>query len=176
MAINLVHDKMTVITAGHVCDVAPSKRIKEISQTIEVMDHLSNVHQAWPVLISHNNQKGSSDLCLLWVPTLQVEKINISKIEPVVGNNLYYIGAPLGIYHPPTVPIIDGIYSGIISPSSALVTSPAVGGSSGAAMLNYNNKIVGILWGVSEGFNSVSLMTNYKSFLIFIDKAKQKFD
>lgn len=173
MAVFIDHENMTVLTAGHVCDVRVTSAIDRYSQTIEIMDHNAKIHQAWPILISHNNQKGDIDACVLWVPTLEVEKIKISKTKPKIGQDLYYIGAPGGIYHPPTVPIFKGVYSGVVDMSTSILTSPAWSGASGSAVLNYRNEIVGILWGVNSRVNNISTISNYQSFLLFIKKAKK---
>ncbi len=174
MAINLFRNEMTVLTAGHVCETKYTSAVQKAVQIIQVLDHLGNMHQSWPILISHNDQAGNSDLCLLWVPTLDVKKINFSTDEPKVGDELAYVGAPMGIYHPPTVPIFKGIYSGLIDPSSAIITAPAIGGSSGAAVLNRRREIVGVIWGANPEFHHVSVMTSHKSFMLFLKNVRKK--
>ncbi len=173
MAVKVLNGKMTVLTAGHVCDVGPTKAIKDFVQTVLVIDYQSNIHQAWPIHISQGNGIGSIDACLLYVPTLEVVQVNISKKEPLIGQDIYYIGAPMGIYHPPTVPIFKGVYSGVVNPSSAMITAPAIGGSSGSSVFNYKNEVVGVVWGSNIHFNQVTLMTNYKSFKVFLDTARK---
>ena len=174
MAINLFRNEMTVLTAGHVCETKYTSAVQNAVQIVQVLDHLGNTHQSWPILISHNDQVGNSDLCLLWVPTLNVDKVNFSLSEPKIGDELIYIGAPMGIYHPPTVPIFKGIYSGLIDPSSAIITAPAIGGSSGAAVLNSKREIVGVIWGANPQFHHASVMTSHKSFMMFLRNAKKK--
>lgn len=173
VAINILPGRNTVLTAGHVCDTRPTVAIKEVNQTLHVIDHKANIHQAWPILVSHNNQKGSSDLCLLWVPTLDVEGLNVSFKPPFVGQRVTYMGAPAGVYHPPVVPIFSGTWSGNIDASSALVTVPAMGGSSGSGILNDKNEILGVLWGANARFNHISVMSNHKSFLHFIRSGRK---
>ncbi len=177
MAINLFENQMTVLTAGHVCDSSPDQsKIKDSIQTIHVYDHLENMHQAWPVHVSFDNQVGNGDHCLLWVPTLNVKKVNISIFEPKIGDEMIYIGAPLGIYHPPTVPIFKGIYSGLLNPSAAMVTFPAIGGSSGAAVLDKNHRIVGVVFAANQKFHHISLVTSYRSLKVFLLQARRKFN
>ena len=175
MAIDVIPKTMTVITAGHVCDSRPTDKIDKIIQTIEVLDHEKNIHQAWPIMITHTDNKESSDLCLLWVPTLKVKKIKFSTLQPRIGQELYYIGAPVGIYHPPTVPIIRGTFSGDVDLNSSMITAPAIGGSSGSAVLNFDNRIVGIIWGSNLSFHHVSLMTKHKVFKTFLENARDRY-
>ena len=170
----IVKDKMTVLTSGHVCEIIVTDAIDKYTQSIQVLDHQNTLHQAWPILVSHGNGIGSVDACVLWVPTLTTKKVKISRKSPQIGEELYYIGAPAGIYHPPTVLILKGIFSGKIDASSALVSFPAKGGSSGSGVLNNNNEIVGLVWGVNSSFEHATLITNHKAFMLFIKLAKSK--
>ena len=172
MAIEIksLKDQMTVITAGHVCSSLNYAEIKHSIETVQVLDHKNNLHQAWPIKISFDNQKDKADLCALWVPTLNVKKIKISHKGPSVGDELFYIGAPVGVYHPPTAPIFKGIYSGTISPTSAITTFPAIGGSSGAAVLNSQHKIVGIVFAANIQFHHISLITSHDKFIDFLNE------
>ena len=174
MAIKILNDIPTVITAGHVCDVGPSEKIEKYIQTVEVLDHNSTIHQAWPLLISHNDSNGKPDACLLFVPTLKVKLIKIEKRKPTIGEDLYYIGAPAGIYSPPNPLMFKGVFSGDLNGSTAQITVPATGGSSGAAVLNLKNNIVGIIWGTNLRFNHATVMTSHKSFMEFIKNGKQR--
>ena len=176
MAVSVFENQMTVLTAGHVCKTQPDPTlIKEHYQTIQVLDFENKLHQAWIIHMTMDDQVSSADLCLLWVPTLQIKKAKISIFKPEIGDELYYIGAPLGIYHPPTVPIFKGIYSGKISGSAAMVTFPAIGGSSGSAVFDKNNRIVGVLFAANVPFHHVTIITTYESLKLFLLQAKKKF-
>ena len=142
MAIDLHSEKMTVVTAGHVCHSEMKDSIKEHSQSVSVMDFNGNMHQAYIVDFSLHNSSGSPDICILWVPTLKTGKIQISKKPPQIGDELHYIGSPKGVFHPPVVPIFKGIFSGQISTAKSILTAPAAGGSSGSAVLNKDNELV----------------------------------
>ena len=86
-----------------------------------------------------------------------------------MGDKIYNIAAPVGIFHPPTVPIIDGIFSGNIpDTTSSMVTLPAIGGSSGSAILNEDMELVGILFATHPYFNVVTLSSNYSETMKFI--------
>jgi hypothetical protein len=133
------------------------------------------MHQAHDVLVSHDNRKGNPDMCVLWVPTLggnDMPRIKLSKSSPKVGEELFYMGSPGGVYHPPVVPIFKGIFSGVINPSSSLITAPAHGGSSGAAILTPRNEIVGVLWAVHPEFHHITIISSFEATKIFFKTAK----
>ena len=53
---------------------------------------------------------------------------------------------------------------------NAITTVPAIGGSSGAAILNEDMAVVGVIYAVAIKFNNVSLVSNYYETLSFIQK------
>ncbi|HAI43861.1 MAG TPA: hypothetical protein DCM40_40095 [Maribacter sp.] len=176
IAADIVENEMIVLTAGHVCEAKLGSFVTKYSLTITVMGHDGRLHQSNIIKSSFDNSKGSPDMCALYVPTLRVKKIQFSGRPPQIGDDIYYIGAPMGVYHNPVAPIFKGVYSGIIDPSSALVTAPAAGGSSGSAVLNYNDRIIGILYATHPRFHHVTVMTNYYATLLFIEKVKKDFN
>lgn len=176
MAVEMFKNQMTVLTAGHVCDSQPDpKLIKDHVQIVHVLDHTNTRHQAWPIHVSFDDGISNGDLCLLWVPTLDVKKAKVSIFKPKVGDELYYVGSPLGIHHPPTVPIFKGIYSGKINGSAAMVTFPAIGGSSGAAVFDKNNRIVGVVFAANAPFHHITIISSHESLKLFLAQAKKKF-
>ena len=175
MAVDIIKSEMIVLTAGHVCSTKLNGFITKYSLTITVMDHSGRIHQSHVIKSSFDNSMGSPDLCALYVPTLNLKKVQISGRPPQIGDDLYYMGAPKGVYHNPIAPIFKGTYSGIIDPSSALCTFPATGGSSGSSVLNLNNRLVGILYATHPDFHHVTVITNYYSTLVFINQVKKTF-
>ena len=171
----LVKGQNTVLTAGHVCDTQPTEKIELFVQTIAVRDSLNRIHQAWPINVTfHDPVKGTGDLCLLWVPTLEgYPGAKISKIAPKIGEEIYYIGAPMGIFHPPTVPIFRGTFSGKLDESSSIITAPATGGSSGGPIFNSNHEIVGVLFAANREFHHVSLIVNFEILNSFLLNSKK---
>lgn len=175
IVIDLVKGETTVLTAGHVCDVGPTRAISKFSQTVEVLDFRAQMHQAWPILVSHNNGIGAPDACLLWVPTLtNIKGVKLSKNKPVPGEDLYYIGAPAGAYHPPVALIFRGVFAGPIDASTSLMTAPVMGGASGSGIFNLKNELVGLVWGVNPKFHHISTIVRHQSLVVFLNLAKIK--
>lgn len=172
---NVIENQTVIITAGHVCSSAVDEsKISSYTERVTVQDHKSIKHQAHVILSTQDNSKGEVDMCALWVPTLKSKGVDFSMFRPKVGQELYYMGAPEGIYYPPVVPLLTGLYSGQMDASNALVSIPATGGSSGSAVMDMNNKVVGILW-AAHNFHHVSIMTNWDASAIFLWKVKKMY-
>jgi S1-C subfamily serine protease len=168
IVMDLIEDQTIVITAGHVCQSEVDRsKISSYNEEVTVEDYKGRIHQAIVIKSSQDNSIGSVDMCALWVPTLKEKGVKFSMFRPKIGQELYYMGAPQGIYHPPVMPILTGIYSGQIDASNALVSIPATGGSSGSAVMDLNNKVVGILW-AAHNFHHVAIMTNWDASAIFL--------
>ena len=172
MAIDLIKDETIVLTAGHVCrGNIDEEKIEEFQEEVSVIDFSGLQHQAHVISFAADNGKGSIDICTLWVPTLKVPGVKISHYAPKVGQELYYMGSPMGVHHPPVVPIFTGIYSGKIDISNSMVAIPAVGGSSGSAVMDLNNRVVGVLWAAHQ-FHHISIVTNWENTIIFLKYTK----
>ena len=140
------------------------------------MISLISVIGSWIIFSSLDNSVGNIDACALFVPSLSGDKVHISKIAPTVGDRLLAMSAPAGIYHPPTVLLLDGIYSGTIDASSSLVSIPAMGGSSGSGVLNSKLELVGILYAVNHKFRHATVITRYNATINFINNVKSLLD
>jgi S1-C subfamily serine protease len=161
-----------ILTAGHVCHNILPNSIENSLQYNQVMDGDGKLHDAHMVISSQDANNGP-DLCILYAPSIKNVGVKISLRKPRVGDQIYYIGSPAGVFHPPVAPILPGIYSGEIDEYSAMITAPAVGGSSGSAILNDRNKIIGVLWAAHPGFHHVTLMSNFDSFQEFLRQARK---
>ena len=173
---NVIENQTIAITAGHVCNSqVDEEKISNFQEQVVVQDHRGIKHQAHVILSSHDDSKGEVDMCALWVPTLKTKGVEFSTFRPRPGQELYYMGAPEGIYHPPVVPLLTGLYSGKMDASNALISIPATGGSSGSAVMDMNNKVVGILW-AAHSFHHVSIMTNWDASALFLWKVVKTYE
>ena len=161
-----------ILTAGHVCNSLLPDSVKKSTQYNHILDGEGNLHDAHMLLSSQGPKKGV-DLCILYVPTLEKKGVRISSAAPRVGDQVYYVGSPAGVYHAPVAPILTGIFSGNVDKFSAMVTVPAMGGSSGGAVLNQENKVIGVLWAAHPKFHHISLMSNFNSFHKFLSQARR---
>lgn len=156
------HNGFTLIlTAAHVCKSNFSKEtdniIKKKSTTLIVRNWKNNYYPA-RVLKSSSNR--SKDLCTIYIasPKEIMTKIRTTKKRLFLGQEVITMASPLGIYHPPTVPILSGRYSGMFTDKiNSMVTIPSQPGSSGALVLNLDYEIVGVIYAVSPYMNHITL-------------------
>jgi|ETNvirenome_6_85_1030632.scaffolds.fasta_scaffold00452_17 S1-C subfamily serine protease len=168
-----------VVTASHVCNTELNPKTKELLGKHEVYLEVKSIHGAIlkaDTVHSSDLTLSNVDLCLLHIRDLFLPGVKISKVPPQVGDQLYSISAPLGIFEPPTVPLLSGIYSGPVSDGvNAMVTIPAAGGSSGGAVLNRKMELVGVIFATKIGFRQVTLASKFDSMVRFLNKSVNKF-
>jgi len=169
------HD--TVMTAGHVCNQNITKEefgdVLEYSVVFKVINYKKELKTAIPIIVSEKiDNIADPDLCMLYVEGLNIPKLKLSSRAPKVGEDVVAMSSPGGIYHPPTVPIFKGVYSGKISNATALVTVTSSPGSSGGPVMLTNNRVIGIIYAVSIFNSSVTLMNDYPSSKAFLNRVK----
>ena len=144
--------------------------ISEITKSIKLVTIKNKEFHAEVV---NKKVKKGTDLCILFSRSMINQNIStISKKPPEVGDQVYNIAAPAGIFHPPAVPILDGYYSGYMTDrDSDMYTIPAVGGSSGSPVYNENFEIVGSIYAAATTFSHMSISTTYKNMLAFIKES-----
>lgn len=167
------NDGSIILTAGHMCNTGFNKNemmISKITKSIELVNIRNEVFRAEVV---NKKVKKGTDLCVLFSGSMVNQDIStISKKPPKVGDQVYNIAAPAGIFHPPAVPILDGYYSGYMTDGdSDMYTIPAVGGSSGSPVYNENFEIVGSIYAAATTFSHMSISTTYKNMLAFIKES-----
>ena len=183
--VKVVKEYAVVLTSGHVCDSSheinqedPSFSY-ELQQDIMVQNYENKFFSAKTVIAELATHR-SADLCSLVVMGLKGEDddVRVESRAPKIGEDIYYMGAPLGIYHPPSVLILKGIYSGPIDKFVSITSLPSSGGSSGGAVLSLSNKIYGVVFAVHPNFKNSTLIINHsrvKRFLLRTQKILELF-
>ena len=177
-------DEVVILSAGHVCTSSfelkkeDQNYIYYWSESIKILDYKKKFHEAAVVISEHaSRNSGTSDLCSLIVPDLKKsyfpDRVRMSKVQPKIGEKVYYIGAPLGIYHPPTALITSGIFSGEIDDISSLTSLMASQGASGSVILSIDGKIYGVLFAVHSEYKGATIITSFKKTKNFLIKTKK---
>ena len=178
ISIGMISGGSLIMTAGHVCEVSLNKEsekiIKTYHTTISAINYRNKTSEAKIIKIS-NGKKDPRDLCMLYAAGLATSETTFASNPPKIGEDVFSMSAPVGLYHPPTVPLLRGIYSGPIEDGNVLVTIPAIGGSSGSGVLNSEMRLVGLIFASARGFNQVSLASNYRGTILFMNEAMKIF-
>ena len=183
--VRVVKEHAVVLTSGHVCSAKAEINEKDPvfkyswTEDIVVQTHENKFYNA-KVVISEQASEKTADLCTLVVMGLKGSKddVQIATREPKSGEDIYYMGAPLGIYHPPSVLMLRGLYSGKIDKFVSITSLPSAGGSSGSAVLSLKNTIYGVIFAVHPNFKNSSLIINHsrvRNFLLRTQKMLELF-
>jgi S1-C subfamily serine protease len=136
-----------ILTAAHVCEEDVPHTYVHDGVTISILSMTnikvySPIHGSFTASVVRLDTK--KDLCLLRVEKVFTHPVAISNDSPIIGDRVYSIAAPYGIAGSNLALVFSGFYSG----HTKLVeyfTIPTRPGSSGAAVLNENWEVIGIL-------------------------------
>jgi len=170
-----------ILTAAHFCNELSAK-IFFIQKGILVLDMRFKMtsfdgHQMEAII---TNIDEDNDLCLLMAigPTNEIEKqiIKISDQKPHVGQRVYNIAAPLGIFTPGMVPIFEGFHSGpALYPGKSekikvdMYSLPIKQGSSGSPIINENGELIGVVIAGVREFHNVGFSPRYEIIKQFLE-------
>ena len=105
--VKVVDDGSFAVTAAHVCEnkLPTNIETKNVSSKYFVYRLDGKEYKA-----SVLNYDIDIDACMIFIKGLteNIESVKISRRAPVPGDKIYNIAAPLGIYKPNIVPILEG--------------------------------------------------------------------
>ena len=166
-----------ILTAGHMCDIGLSADKQKLIQKSSKTIRLHNTKDLkFTAIVIYKKLKNDIDLCTLFSSSMiNHPHVTVSDSAPVAGDMAYNIASPDGIFHPPAVPLLSGIYSGGIKDKNIdMYTIPAIGGSSGSPIFNSDFRLIGIIFASSTVFPHFSLSTKYKEMIKFINQSLRK--
>ena len=151
-----------VLTAGHICQPQHyDPRLLPLGHagttTNYLMGHGFYGNKTEFEILGVNIAK---DICILKPKSKWISPpAKLAKKMPKQGSSLYMVAAPLGIFEPGVVLGFDGYYAGLDSEGDILVSMPTRPGSSGAAILDKENKVVGIIHSAISRIENVGIGT-----------------
>ena len=154
-------DYSYLVTSGHVCDMNFGRiaalpgfkfELEFYGLTLKMERHDFQV-----VALDR-----PSDLCLLRTKKLDLPPYKIAERPPAVGETVYNIAAPMGIFEEGMVPLFRGIYSGD-SHDRSIFSIPAIGGSSGSPVLNKKGEVVGVISAATVNFKNLTICSPLKA-------------
>jgi len=155
-AINTTNYGTYILTAGHVCHTpTPPKNIK-----LKTKYSITNVfgHKYSAKVIEYTLNE-NLDICMLYTKG-KIKPVSIADGGPVPGEKVYNLAAPLGIFNPGMIPVLEGRFAGFRE-NHAIYTIPAAPGSSGSGIFNRKGELVGLIHSVYTSFNNLSLSVSY---------------
>ena len=156
-------DGSYIMTAGHVCDDSDVIRqfqrpnITIVGNKFLAIDIDKNYHNAKTIKFTM-----CEDMCIAYVPGLFRPAVKIAVAEPLQGDEVLNLAAPLGVFDTQMIPILHGHFSGYAYEGRAIYTVPAIGGSSGSAVFNRRGELIGMIHSAHIRFPFLSLSPTHK--------------
>jgi S1-C subfamily serine protease len=156
-----------ILTADHVCrmdatEVVAVRTPLGVAQIImtqnlllETIDYYGNVRQA-----EFFSSDSVNDVCLIRTKGTWGNPVPIAESLPAIGETVYNVAAPLGIFNPGMVPMFEGTFSGTDSSQRHFYTLPARPGSSGSAIINASGEVVGVLHSAFRGLEHMAICSS----------------
>jgi len=160
-------DKSYILTARHFCDGTGDKWIDVIHGHTQKTE--SSVVK---VLAKHPKM----DACILESPRINVRKLYVANSKPQIGEKVYNMAAPQGIFGEDLVLLYEGFFSGVlkgdglINPDADIYSLPANPGSSGSPIINSRGKIIGMVWAIHSRFHHITLSVPFEGMKAFIEE------
>ena len=146
--------KSYIVTARHFCD-------EEAKGYIDVINAHTQKLESVQTKVLAKSQK--FDACILESPKLPVKAIPMANFKPDIGEKVYNLAAPQGVFGEDLVMLFEGFYSGVLksdgfhNPDADIYSLPANPGSSGSPILNSRGMLVGMVWAIHSRFHHITL-------------------
>jgi len=160
-----------VLTANHVCIPPFYDSVIQLygDETLLVNSIIDYFGETRAADMIYNDP--AKDLCILKVEGSWTSPVEISSTPPEIGDRAYSLAAPGGFFSPGMVPIFEGVYSGKINDvldRDDIYTIPTQSGSSGAAILNENFEIIGLIHSAVYGNDNIGIATTHEEVAEFL--------
>lgn len=157
-------DKTYVLTARHFCEETGPKFVDVISVHTRKMSQ----HEAGVLSMS-----ADIDACILETERLNVRALILAKEGPEIGEKVYNMAAPQGLFGEDLVMLYEGFYSGKLvereGETADIYSLPANPGSSGSPVVNSRGKLIGLVWAIHSRFHHITLSTPFEKLKEFIN-------
>jgi S1-C subfamily serine protease len=119
-----------------------------------------------------------TDIAILSIKRINLPALHIAAVPPKIGDKLYNVGAPHGLFSKNLVLFYEGRFIGYLknkimmdtTARVAITSIPVAGGSSGSPILDKDGDIVGMVSAMDPGFHHISMSPTWKQIHDFTDK------
>jgi len=158
------YSKTLVLTAAHVCIPDLIANDDDLINIITVTTWNSERFAGDIIALDMIN-----DLCLLGGGFTGLPYVKTSRILPKVGDKVYNLAAPYGIFGDKFILTFSGIYSGkVITDDEQVYTVPAAPGSSGSPILNTRGHLIGMIHSSTTAMETISIGPSTESIIEFL--------
>lgn len=170
--------KRTLVTANHFCDTDDiQKHFFDKGMVVDVGFILTTFSgEVYEADVIKTDPK--KDLCLMGVPGLieksDSEPVRLASRAPMIGEEVFNIAAPLGLFSHEMALIFHGFYSGDMhSPITDGIVSvysiPIKHGSSGSGIFNARGELIGVVFSGLEDLENVGFSPKYEDVKKFLE-------
>ena len=147
------HENSYVLTAAHVCNDEAELFSADFLKIITVTNWHGLIEQGDVIALDPIN-----DLCIIEIAKINVSPVRLSNKVPKVGQHVYNLAAPYGIFGDNFILTFDGFIAGTVG-NEIIYTIPTGVGSSGSPILNRQGQLVGIIHSSSTMMESMAVGT-----------------
>jgi S1-C subfamily serine protease len=157
-----------ILTAGHIC--AKHKNINPETQSfrIFVKDIDNSVYEA-----TVEDLNDIIDACIISTKQIDKNHVQLSNFPPKIGDTVFNLAAPYGIFNYNVFPIFRGIYSGVLPVDNkrhALYTIPSAPGSSGSPIFNSDGYLIGMIFAGTSRIENLALSVTYEQLRYYLSE------
>ena len=158
-------DKSYILTARHFCDETAKGYIDVIQA------HTQKLTSVNAEVVAKSKKM---DACILESKRLNVRAIKMANFKPEIGEKVYNLAAPQGLFGKDLVMLFEGFFSGVLAgdgllnPDADIYSLPANPGSSGSPVINSRGMLVGMVWAIHSRFHHITLSVPFERLKIFI--------
>jgi len=160
------NDKTYYLTAKHFCEKTGKKFVDNISVHTHKMDD-------FPAKVLA--MADDIDACILETERNNLRTIPVAPEGPKIGEKIYNMAAPQGLFGKDLVMLYEGFYSGELieqeKNTADIFSLPANPGSSGSPIINSRGKLIGMVWAIHARFHHITLSTPFEKLKEFIQNS-----